>query len=414
MIAYHKHTLSNGLKVLIEQDRSTTMSAINVLYQVGSKNEHQDKTGFAHLFEHLMFGGSDHAPDFDEPLQMAGGENNAFTNNDYTNFYDSVPIQNIETALWLEADRMANLTLNQKSLDVQKKVVTEEFKEVCLNKPYGDAWHHMSSLCYKKHHYQWPTIGKDISHIRDASVADARAFYNNYYHPNNAILSISSPLSHPEIIDLCDKWFGDLAQTTEAHITQGPQEPQQTAYREKTIYGDVPSPMVLMAFHMPGRTAKDYCSCDLISDILANGKSCRFYQSLIKEKEIFSDIDCYISGSVDTGLLIIEGRPMPNIDIQESIKHVWEQLEHIKTSTIKERELQKLKNKVISSLCLSDLSIMSKSMSMAYFEHLGQIELMNEQERIYESVSSEDILASANRYLREENLNVLYYLPKEK
>lgn len=412
MITYHKQILDNGLTLLIEQDKSTTMAAVNVLYKVGSKNESPEKTGFAHLFEHLMFGGSDHAPNFDEPLQMAGGENNAFTNSDYTNFYDSVPVQNIETVLWLEADRMAHLTLNQNSLDIQKKVVVEEFKEVCLNKPYGDAWHHLSDLCFTQHPYRWPTIGLDISHISDANIDDVAQFYQQHYHPSNAILSISSPLSVTDITELANKWFGDI-ESNGIQTPVLPIEPQQTNIRVKTVHGDVPTPMILMAFHMPGRTSKHYYSCDLLSDILANGKSCRFYQSLIKEKKIFSDVDCYISGSFETGLIIVEGRPMPNITMETAYQSIWEELNSIKNTPIDSRELQKLKNKVISSLCISDLSVLNKSMSMAYFEYLGQIDLMNLQEELYEAVTSEQILSSANELLIEDNLNVLYYLPKE-
>ena len=412
MIQYNKHILDNGLTLLIEQDSSTTMAAVDVLYKVGSKNESPEKTGFAHLFEHLMFGGSDHAPSFDEPLQMAGGENNAFTNSDYTNFYNSLPVQNIETALWLEADRMAHLTLNPKSLDVQKKVVTEEFKEVCLNKPYGDAWHHMSDLCYKQHHYRWPTIGLHIDHIEDANLGDVAAFYKKHYNPSNAILSISSPLDPDEVIRLAQHWFGDIPGGAKPNNELTP-EPRQNELRQKTIYGDVPSPMILMAFHMPSRTSQKYYACDLISDILANGKSSRFYQRLIKDKKIFSDIDCYISGSRDSGLIIIEGRPMPPISMEQAYKEIWIELDQLKSTDVEDKELEKLKNKVISSLCISDLTVLNKSMSMAYFEYLGQLELMNEQEKLYESVDGKNIRQVAQEYLVEENLNVLYYLPKE-
>ena len=412
MIQYSKHILDNGLTLLIEQDRSTTMAAVDVLYKVGSKNESPEKTGFAHLFEHLMFGGSDHAPSYDEPLQMAGGENNAFTNSDYTNFYNSLPVQNIETALWLEADRMAHLTLNPKSLAVQKKVVTEEFKEVCLNKPYGDAWHHMSDLCYKEHHYRWPTIGLHIDHIADANLEDVADFYKKHYNPANAILSISSPLEPEEIIRLAQHWFGEIPGGDKPNNKLSP-EPKQSELRQKTIYGDVPSPMILMAFHMPSRTSQKYYACDLISDIMANGKSSRFYQRLIKDKKIFSDVDCYISGSRDSGLIIVEGRPMPTISMEQAYKEIRIELEQLKTEAIEDKELEKLKNKVISSLCISDLTVLNKSMSMAYFEYLGQIELMNEQEKLYEAVDSNSIQQIAREYLVEENLNVLYYLPKE-
>ncbi len=412
MIKYKKYILKNGLTLLIEQDNSTAMAAVDVLYKVGSKNESPEKTGFAHLFEHLMFGGSDHAPNYDEPLQMAGGENNAYTNSDYTNFYNSLPVQNIETALWLEADRMAHLTLNPKSLAVQKKVVTEEFKEVCLNKPYGDAWHHMSDLCFKVHNYRWPTIGLKIDHIADANLEDVAQFYETHYNPSNAILSISSPMDPDEVLRLARQWFEDISSGTKPD-NQLASEPKQTEMREKTIYGDVPMPMILMAFHMPGRTSDQYYACDLISDILANGKSSRFYQHLIKNKQIFSDIDCYISGSRDSGLIIIEGRPMPGITMKQAYKEIWLELDKLKNIRVEAKELEKLKNKVISSLCISDLSVLNKSMSMAYFEYLGQLDLMNEQESLYESVDSDMISQIAKEYLVEKNLNVLYYLPKE-
>jgi len=412
MIKYKKYILKNGLTLLIEQDNSTAMAAVDVLYKVGSKNESPEKTGFAHLFEHLMFGGSDHAPNYDEPLQMAGGENNAYTNSDYTNFYNSLPVQNIETALWLEADRMAHLTLNPKSLAVQKKVVTEEFKEVCLNKPYGDAWHHMSDLCFKVHNYRWPTIGLKIDHIADANLEDVAQFYETHYNPSNAILSISSPMDPDEVLRLARQWFEDISSGTKPD-NQIASEPKQTELREKTIYGDVPMPMILMAFHMPARTSDQYYACDLISDILANGKSSRFYQHLIKNKQIFSDIDCYISGSRDSGLIIIEGRPMPGITMKQAYKEIWLELDKLKNIRVEAKELEKLKNKVISSLCISDLSVLNKSMSMAYFEYLGQLDLMNEQESLYESVDSDMISQIAKEYLVEKNLNVLYYLPKE-
>ncbi len=410
MIHYEKYTLDNGLTVLIEQDKTTTMAAVNVLYKVGSKNEDPDKTGFAHLFEHLMFGGSDNAPDFDTPLQMAGGENNAFTNNDYTNFYDVVPVQNIETALWLEADRMAHLTLNQEALDVQKKVVVEEFKEVCLNKPYGDTWHHLSALTYQKHHYQWPTIGKEISHIEKAHLGDVADFFQRYYHPQNAILSISSPLSSYEILTIVKKYFEEIPSHSTNYL-QSPAEPEQRESRSLTVTGEIPIPMFVLAYHMPGRTHEEYYACDLISDILANGRSARLYNRLVKEIKCVSEIDCYLTGSMDNGLIIIEGKPAENVSIEECIQHVWHEIQLLQTELVDERELQKVKNKAVSSIAMSDLNVLNKAMSMAYFENLGQIEIMNEQEEYYESVTPQDIQAAAKKYLRLENMSQLNYLP---
>ncbi len=412
MITYKKQILDNGLTVLVEQDKSTTMAAINVLYKVGSKHESPDKTGFAHLFEHLMFGGSDNAPDFDTPLQMAGGENNAFTNNDYTNFYDILPVQNIETALWLEADRMANLSLNPKALEVQKKVVVEEFKEVCLNKPYGDAWHALSSLAYKKHPYSWPTIGKDIGHIENAVIEDVAHFFDVHYQPNNAVLSISSPLPHNEVMALASKWFGEIKNGPERNIFI-PNEPPQQEYRESTVKANVPTPMVLMAFHMPSRNSPEYYACDLISDILANGRSARLYSNLVKENQIFSEIDCYLTGAMDSGLIIIEGRTMPEYTLEEGIAYIWQEIDNLKNNSVSERELQKVKNKVVSSLAMSDLTILNKAMSMAYFEAIGELERMNAQEELYEAVTPENLIKCANKYLDKNNLNTLYYLPNQ-
>lgn len=413
MIEYKKKKLKNGLTVVAEQDKSTSMAAVNVLYRVGSKNESPNKTGFAHLFEHLMFGGSANAPDFDTPLQMVGGENNAFTNNDYTNFYDILPIENIETALWLEADRMANLTLNEKALRIQKKVVVEEFKEVCLNKPYGDSWHHFSKLIYKKHNYKWPTIGKRISHIKKANIDDVAQFYAQHYNPGNAILCVSSPLTPEEIFKLAEKWFGGIPANTPLQ-NQSPSEPLQRKYREKSVVADVPVAMFLMAFHMPGRCSEDYYACDLISDILSNGRSSRFYSTLIKEKKLMSDIDCYLTGYTDNGLIIIEGRPMPNVTIQECVDNIWIEINRLKNETIDERELQKVKNKVVSSIAMSDLSVLNKAMSLAYFEYLGELDNMNRQEEMYERVSAAQISKAANKYLKKSNLSLLNYLPNVK
>jgi predicted Zn-dependent peptidase len=360
-----------------------------------------------------MFGGSMNAPDFDTPLQMAGGENNAYTSNDYTNFYDVLPAQNIETALWLEADRMANLNLDKESLRIQKKVVEEEFKEVCLNKPYGDSWHHFSKLIYKKHSYKWPTIGKNISHIKKADIEDVSTFHSKYYHPGNAILAISSPLSHETIFKYAEKWFGKINKN-DNDIDQSPREPLQRKYREKTVTSNVPTAMFLMAFHMPGRCDKDYYACDIITDILSSGRSSRFYRSLIKGSKLVSDVDCYLTGHLDNGLIIIEGRPMPDVSIQECIDFIWQELDKLKNEEINNRELQKVKNKVVSSIAMSDLSILNKAMSMSYFEYIGMIDKMNEQEEIYEAVTKEEVQLAARKYLNKSNLSVLNYLPKEK
>lgn len=411
MIKYLKTTLSNGLTVIAEEDKTTTLVAVNCLYKVGSKNEHKDRTGFAHLFEHLMFGGSQNAPDFDLPLQNAGGENNAFTNTDYTNYYDVMPVQNIETALWLEADRMANLNIDKTALETQRKVVIEEFKEVCLNKPYGDNWHHLSALAYEQHPYSWPTIGKIPEHIELAQLENVRSFYQSHYHPANAILTISGGLAVEHSIQLARKWF--------EHIPSSPivkpdytQESHQTKSRYKKVIDNIPTPMFFGGCHMPGRLHKDYYACDLLSDVLANGKSSRLYQTLVREKKIMSSIDCYLTGTVDPGLIVFEGRPVPEIDIATSIGHFWEEINRLFTSPPDERELLKVKNKVIASIAMNDLSILNKAASLAYFEYLGSLDTINTQEELYKEVTLDDILRVAKTYLQPSNSSIVEYVPE--
>ncbi len=410
MIDYKKQVLSNGLSVIAEQDTSTTLAAVNILYKVGSCNENPERTGFAHLFEHLMFGGSKNAPDFDLPLQTAGGENNAFTNNDYTNYYNVVPVENIEIALWLEADRMAHLNINETTLETQRKVVVEEFKEVCLNKPYGDNWHHLSAMAYQEHPYGWPTIGKEIRHIQEAQLSDVQAFYNKFYNPSNAVLTISGPLPVDEVFELADKWF--------SHIPSGDpladikkKEPLQTESRYKRIEADVPVRLFIGSCHMPGRVDKEYYACDLLSDILANGKSSRFYNTLIREKKMMSTVDCYLTGNFDTGLVIFEGRPIADYSTEECIDAIWKEAKKIKDEPPSERELQKVKNKVIASLTMNDLSVLNKAAALAYFEWLGKLEDINRQEEMYQRISTEEIIDVCVKYIKPSNASFVEYVP---
>ena len=410
MINFQRTILPNGLTVIVEEDKSTTLCALNVLYKVGSKNETSDKTGFAHLFEHLMFGGSANAPDYDRPLQMAGGENNAFTNTDATNYYNVLPVENLETALWLEADRMAALNINDKSLKVQQKVVIEEFNEVCLNKPYGDNWHHLSALAYKEHPYSWPTIGKTPEHIKEAKLEDVSGFYKQYYNPGNAVITISGPLAPERAIELITKWFGNIPGEKGNSYT-AIQEPEQKEQRYKLVQSDVPVSQFTMAFHMPHRTHEDYYACDLLSDILANGKSSRFYENLVRSKKLLSTVDCYLTGTNDPGLIVIEGRPAKGVSIQASIAEIWKELAALHTNLPNDRELQKVKNKVYASLAMSDLSILNKAISMAYYEHLGSLELMNEQEALYEKVTITHLLQVAKKYLHPSKASIIEYQP---
>lgn len=410
MISYKEKVLDNGLKVIIHEDDSTPLVAVNLLYKVGSRDEHEDRTGFAHLFEHLMFGGSENAPDFDDPIQLAGGENNAFTNSDITNFYITIPAQNLETALWLESDRMKSLVLNKNSLEVQRKVVVEEFKETCLNKPYGDVWHHLSSLAYKKHPYKWPTIGKDLSHIQDASIEDVATFFKKYYVPNNAILVLSGKVEAKQGFDLCEKWFGDIKagdQIAKSIID----EPIQTELRELILKKDVPSTAVFLSFPMPKKNDPEYFAYDILSDILGNGRSSRLYRKLYKQKKYFSKIDAYLTGTVDPGLLIIDGRVAERVANDKAIESIWEELEMLKNEKVFDQEFHKIKNQITSTIEFGEINILNKAMNLAYYASLDDTSLVNQQREKYDAVTQEDIKRVASQIFKKEKCNTLIYGP---
>ncbi|MBK7806487.1 MAG: insulinase family protein [Saprospiraceae bacterium] len=408
MITFERFKLANGLTVIIHEDKSTPMVAVNVVYNVGSKYEEPDKTGFAHLFEHLMFGGSINIPDFDDHIQDAGGENNAFTNTDLTNFYEVLPAENIETALWLESDRMLQLRFSKKSLDTQKKVVIEEFKETCLNEPYGDMWHHLSRLCYKVHPYQWPTIGKDMSHIAEATLDQVKTFFYHYYRPDNAVLVLAGNIDVKKGIELVEKWFGSIPA---GHYTKPNYlyEPPQIEFRQDILRQDVPHDAVYQGYHMASRMDDGFYACDLLSDVLANGRSSRFYQRLYKEQELFSTIDAFISGTVDPGLFIIEGKTMPGISMEKAKKAIKLELDMLKNDLISEQELSKLKNSVESSLLYSEVSVLNKAISLAYFEVLGDADMINIEAERYHNVTAEDIRNAAQQVFREENCSEVLY-----
>lgn len=412
MITYKRFTLANGLRVLVHQDISTPMVAVNVCYCIGSRDESPDKTGFAHLFEHLMFGGTNAAPDFDDPLQMAGGENNAFTNNDITNFYDIIPAENLEVALWLESDRMTNLLIQEDTLEIQRKVVVEEFKETCLNEPYGDLWHHLSALAYKVHPYSWPTIGKKPEHIANASLDDVQDFYQTYYSPNNAVLVIAGNVEFDTAKELVEKWFNPIpmGQPIERKWLQ---EPQQKEIQKKTLHTNVPAEALYFAFHIPNRTDKDFYGVDLLSDILCNGPSSRLYQRLLKDQELFSFIDCYISGTIDPGLLIIEAKPIAGVSLEQARTAIWEELEELKNKSLENRELEKVQNKVVSNLLFSEVSVLNKAINLAFFEVLGNAELINKEADLYRQVTQNDIQQLAQEVFKEENCSEIYYKIKE-
>lgn len=408
MINVNRYLLSNGLRVIHEEDRTTQMVALNILYNVGARDEHPDHTGFAHLFEHLMFGGSLHIPDYDTPIQIAGGENNAWTNNDLTNFYLTLPKQNIETGFWLESDRMLSLSFNPNSLDVQRQVVIEEFKQRCLNQPYGDAGHLMRAMAYKVHPYQWPTIGKKINHIAQATMSEVKDFFFRFYAPNNAILVVTGNISFDETKALAEKWFGPIERRNvpERHL---PQEPQQTEERRQAVERDVPADTLYMAFHKCDRKHPDYYAFDALSDILSNGKSSRLAQHLVRERRIFNSVDAYISGSIDAGLFTIFGKPAKGISLEEAEKAVWEELATLQEEQITEDELEKVKNRYESNQIFSNMNYLTVATNLAYAELIGKAEDINVDVANYRKVSTQQLQRIAQTTFQHSNCSTLYY-----
>jgi len=408
MIQFERFTLANGLRVIVHRDTSTPMAVVNVMYDVGARDEDPDRTGFAHLFEHLMFGGSIDIENYDEPLQMAGGENNAYTTNDLTDYYIQLPAENIETAFWLESDRMLSLAFSEKSLDVQRKVVCEEFKEHYINKPYGDAWHKLRELAYEVHPYRWMTIGKELSHVEKAKLQDVKDFFFRFYRPVNAILVVAGNVTVEQVKQLSEKWFGDIP-AGEKYNRHLPQEPLQTKARRMEVKADVPLDALYKAWHISSRLDKKYYITDLITDILSGGGSSRLYQSLVKEKKLFSNIGCYHFGSIDNGLLTIEGKLVKGVKMEDAEKAVDEELEKIKRELVSETELQKVKNKTESTIIFEDMPIAGRAESLALYELLGDAELMNTELGKYTAVTTEDILNESRNIFREENSSTLYY-----
>ncbi len=410
MIDYSREVLDNGLTLIHHYDKTTPFVVINTLYKVGAKHENENKTGFAHLFEHLMFSGSKHFSDFDKPLQEAGGENNAFTNNDFTNYYDTVPVVNIEIPLCLEADRMANLNISKRSLDVQRKVVIEEFKENYINQPYGNVWHILREMVYEKHPYKWPTIGKELKHVEDATLEDVQNFYSKYYQPSNAILVIAGNIEKEKASELIVNYFGGLKGIpVEQNVFY---EPEQTTAKEKTVYEEVPLNAVFIAFKMCDRLHPDYYVADVTSDILSNGTSSRLHQKLVKEEKAFVEIDAYITSSDDIGMFALEGKVSDNYDVQKAVDLIWKELEKIQTEKVNKSELQKCKNKMITYMNFSEASLLNRAISLATYELLGDANLINEEEKNYDAVSAERIQQFAQKIFTKEKSNTLFYLKK--
>jgi len=412
MIPFEKFTLNNGLTVLVNHDRTTPIITLDVLYNVGSKDEDPEKTGFAHLFEHLMFGGSANIPNYDTPLEKVGGENNAFTNTDITNYFLSIPKPNLETAFWLESDRMLNLAFSEKSLEVQKNVVSEEYRQRYLNQPYGDTMLFLRPLVYKHHPYRWPTIGSNIEHIEKARLDDVKTFYNKFYNPNNAFLSLSGDITADEVKPAIEHWFGTIP-AGETNSRNLPSEPSQQEKRIHREIRDVPHHMFYKAWHMTPRIHPDFYVYDLITDILANGDSSRLHQKLVKENHIFSSIDAYITGEIEPGMLIVSGTISNGYSAEEAEKAVDEEIEKLKHEPVTDAELQKVKNKAEATMEFGKLSGLNKAYLLAYFELLGDASSINYEMEYYRRVSKDDVSRVAKQALVENNASVLYYLSKQ-
>ena len=409
MINFERFTLDNGLRVIVHEDKSTPMAVHDVMYDVGARDEEPDRTGFAHLFEHLMFGGSIHIPSYDEPLQMAGGENNAYTTNDLTNYYLQLPAENLETAFWLESDRMISLAFDENSLEVQKKVVVEEFKEHYINKPYGNVQHKMRELAYKVHPYKWMTIGKELSHVENAKLQDVKDFFFKHYTPANAILTVAGNVTVGQVKKLAEKWFGDIP-AGEKYIRNIPAEPRQDAPRFLEITAPVPLDALYKCWHMSSRLDKRYYAADLITEIMGNGGSSRLFQGLVKEQQIFSNIQCSHFESIDAGLLYIEGKLVKNVTMEQAERAIDAELTKLKTQLITETELQKVKNKTESLIAFENISLISRADSLASFELLGDADFMNKELLNYQAVNTEDILQEASNIFVDTNCSTIHYM----
>jgi predicted Zn-dependent peptidase len=408
MIHYEQFVLDNGLTVFVHEDDSTPMAAVNILYNVGSRDEDPTRTGFAHLFEHLMFGGSQHIPSYDEPLQKVGGENNAFTSPDITNYYITLPAANLETAFWLESDRMMSLSFDPQVLDVQQKVVIEEFKQRYLNQPYGDVWLKLRPLAYKDHPYRWATIGKDISHIEHATLDDVRAFFFKYYLPNNANLVVAGNVTVEQVKQLCEKWFAPIP-AGPAYVRQLPAEVTQTEARHEEVSAKVPLDALYKVWHMPGRFQPGYHTADLLSDMLGRGKSSRLYQRLLRDNPLFSNIGAYNTASLDPGLLIVQGTLNEGVSLEEADAAVMAIIQEFIDQKISDDELSKVKNQAEATLAFSEVELLNRAMNLAYAANASDPDLVNKEAALIQAITADDVQNAARQVLRPDNCSTLFY-----
>jgi predicted Zn-dependent peptidase len=408
MIQFSKSQLANGLTVITHEDLNTPFVVLNVLYKVGARNEHADRTGFAHLFEHLMFEGSANAPNFDIPIERAGGNNNAFTNNDYTSYYNIAPAENLETLCWLESDRMLALDINQHALDVQKKVVVEEFKENYINRPYGNVWHEISDLSYTTHPYRWPTIGKETSHVETAELTEVKAFFDAWYRPNNAIVVVSGNVKEDAALEMVNKWFGDIpsSPTPDRSI---PKEPRQEEARKRTVTADVPVTRIYKSYHMSDRAANEFYPADLITDLLSMGSSSRLYRSLVRDQQLFSAAEAYVTGFHDEGLIVVEGALAPGVSMEEAEQAIDTELGKVMDGDVRPRELEKVKNKLETLEASERTKLLPRTLALSYFEMLGDVNMINTELEKYRNVSLDEITSQAKEIFRPGNCSTLYY-----
>jgi len=409
MVKFNRFTLDNGLRVIVHEDSTTPMAVLNILYDVGARDENPEQTGFAHLFEHLMFGGSVNIPNYDGPLQRVGGENNAFTSNDITNYYITLPSANLETAFWLESDRMLSLAFSEKSLEVQRNVVIEEFKQRYLNQPYGDVWLKLRPMVYKSHPYQWATIGKTIKHIEDAKIEDVKAFFKKHYNPQNAIMVVGGDVKTDNIKAMAEKWFGAIP-AGDKYVRNLPQEQPQHEERRETVTGKVPLNDVYIAFQTESRLDNSYYAVELMSDILSRGHSSRLYRNLIKEKQLFSEVHAYITGSLDKGMFVLEGKPLEGVSTEQAEAALWEEVEKLKNEEVPADELTKVKNKTESTMVFSEMSLLDKAMNLAFYELMGDADDFNKESGRFLAVTAAQIKEQANLIFRKDNSSTLIYL----
>ena len=412
MIPYRKTVLDNGLRVVVNRDRASKLAAVNILYAVGARDEDPTRTGFAHLFEHLMFRGTRAVPSFDLPVQMASGDNNAFTNNDYTDFYITLPKDNLETALWLESDRMEGLEITPEKLETEKRVVIEEYRQRYLNQPYGDQTMLLRALCYKVHPYRWATIGLSPEHVAAATMDDVEAFYRRHYHPSNAILSISADMEEERMIDLAARWFGSV-EDRRVEPRPIPREPEQLKARREEVERDVPATTVTLAYHMGGRLSEDFCAGDLVSDLLSGGDSSRLYRRLVREERLLSSVNAYISGDVDPGLFVFTGQLLPGVETATVEEAFRREIRELQTQPVGDYELGKVRNKFEATTLFGELNVMNKAMNLGFYEMLGDLPLINREVDAYRALTQDDIRAFCRRTFRDENSNTLIYKARQ-